>query len=102
MIKKEIVLNEKEMDAVCELHKEMMESYAIITEKYNNAKSFEIFAVAIALTISNTLSSLGINNVQLFFNDMVRVIQDIHGKVKASSDYIKFRDGKKTSEGRFN
>jgi len=102
MNKKEIILNSSEIEVACLIHKEMMESIARVSHKYEIDKNFEIVSVAIAFTICNTLSSFGINKIDPYLSDMIDCIKSIHSNVRSSSSYMQYKDGKKVSEGRFN
>jgi hypothetical protein len=100
--KKQVDLSLEELKDAANFHKETMESFAKHTHKYNNGKTFEIFAVSIGITISNTISSLGIEDIDYFLEDLMIMIKKIHKDVKENSLYMEFKKGKKISEGRFN
>lgn len=102
MNKYEIKLSERELEDACLVHKEMIESLARIGSRHNNDKNFEIFSVAIAFTISLTLTNLGINKIEPFLSDMTNTIKNIHEEANKNACYMEYREGKKISEGRFN
>ncbi len=97
----QIDLSETQTKEVAAIHKEMMIAFATHASKYDNEKSFQMFCVSIAVTISSVLSSLGVKNLDTYLNDMTDIIKKIHNDVKANSCYMEFNNGKKVSEGRF-
>lgn len=102
MTKQNIILTDAELEDCCNLHKEMMESFARHTHKYPAKKTFEIFSVAMAFTISLSLSSMGIKNINEYLNELMENIKAIHNDVNKNSCYMEYKNGVKISEGRFN
>ena len=101
-MKKLITLNKDEIESMARIHKKMMEAIGEKTYQYDEEKTFEIFAISIAITISNMLGTFGVRkNIKLFLDDLVLNILSVHDAVQMNSSYMEFKDGKKVSEGNF-
>ena len=99
---RKIELTSQEMQDCVDIHKKMMEAYASHTFRYNDEKCFELFSLSIALTISCTMTSLGIKNIRDWLTHLNEFIESIHEAAKDNSSFMTFKKGKKVSEGKFN
>ena len=100
--KKQVILSGKEIQDCVDFQKKCMESLAEFSHKYSDEKSFEIFSIAFGIIVSNVMRSYGIKNINLYLNDMINLINDIHGRTEQNTCYMEYRKGVKVSEGRFN
>ncbi len=101
-----VEMTEEETYITADIHKKIIETIAEnIHPIKDKQKQFEIITLLFAVTISNSLSSLRINNlnkIKEYMDDLSDMVIKIHNSIKETASYMEYKNGKKVNEGRFN
>ncbi len=94
---------DKQIHNIVDMQKKMMEAIAERTStKGNSDEDFITIGYALALVISNVLSTFGIKKSDPFTTELIEYVRNIHDVAHQNTCYMEYVNGIKKSEGRFN
>jgi hypothetical protein len=98
----EVNFTSEQLSEVADYQKLVIEEFARRFTKYEKQMEVDIFLVSFMVIISNMLNTFGIDKVELFMGDLTRNLLQTHSRIKELAHFMKFENGVKISDSKFN